>query len=392
MHADPSPQQPSRKPPRPFPVYPKAPMKHGGGAKIKIAGKSYYLGKHGSEESIREYERLRMEHARGAITPKLTALGSSITIDEMVAAWIANNPRGIDDPQVIRVARSCKPLCVLFGKTRADEFRANRLRAVQEAMIDGRWRAMADAGEHSDKRRARPWRRGYINKSIERIVMVFGWAESRELVPMGIKEHLRTLAPLKSFDRRVETCPPRKPVNWETQVVPCLPFLSPVVRAMVIVQYLGGMRPSEVITMRRREIDQTKMDGVWLYTPERHKGAWRGHDLVKVLGPKAQVVLAPWLMAAEPDDFVFVPAKRRLGANRYTCNGYGQAIRRAIKLAGVAPWSLYQLRHSAGHAAEVAGGLTGAAAFLGHHSLETTKTYTDKVRLGVAVDIAKKIG
>jgi hypothetical protein len=36
---------------------------------------------------------------------KLTALGSSITIDEMVAAWIANNPRGIDDPQVIRAPR-----------------------------------------------------------------------------------------------------------------------------------------------------------------------------------------------------------------------------------------------------------------------------------------------
>lgn len=372
--------------PRPFPVYPKKGLKYGGGARIKIAGKQFYLGKHGSPESFREYERLRLEHAKGGTVQKLRELTNTLTIEQLVAEYLRNEPRGVTNKEVQRVARACTPMLRLYGTTAAEDFRTNRLRAVQEAMIDGSWR------NEDDKLRGKLWRRKYINKSIERIIRVFKWAESRELIVMGTTEHLKTLSPLKLTDKRVKNSPPREPCDWETQVKPCLPFMSPVIRAMVQVQYWAGMRPSEICAMRRFEIDQNGPDGVWLYRPTFHKSEWRGHSLVKALGPKSQEVLAPWLMAAEPEGYIFPPEKRRNAAPRYLENGYAQAIRRAVKLAGVVSWYPYQLRHAAGHAAELAGGLTGAAAFLGHHSLETTKTYTDKVRLNIAIEMAKKIG
>lgn len=370
--------------PRPFPVYPKRPLKHSGGARIKINQRAYYLGKHGSPESYREYERLRLEHAKGTITPKLPSVASTLTIADLVADFLRCEPRGADHPQIQRIARSCTPMIRLYGDTPAEEFRANRLRAVQEAMIDQRW--MTD----EEKSKCGPWSREYINKSIERLLRVFRWGESRELLPMGTADHLKTVEPLRLFDRRVHSCPDRKPVDWEKQVVPCLPWMNPVVRAMVQVQYFAGMRPGEVCSMRRCEIETS--GEVWLYRPGHHKGTWRGHDLVKAIGPRAQVVMAPWLMAAEPDGYVFPPAKRRNAARYYLENGYGQAIRRAIKLAGVDPWCPYQLRHAAGHAAQLVGGLAATAALLGQQSIETAKIYSDKHRLDLAIETAKKIG
>lgn len=371
--------------PRPFPKYPSKPLKHSGGARIKINQRAFYLGKHGSPESYREYERLRLEHAKGLPpAPKLPAKSSGLTVEQLLAEFLRCEPRGANHPQIARIARACVPMIRLYGSTPADEFRANRLRATQEAMISQSWMTQ------EEKEKCGPWSREYINKSIERIIRVFNWGESRELLPMNTAAHLRTVESLKLFDNRVHSSPDVKPADWEKQVKPCLPWLNPVVRAMVHVQYLAGMRPGEVCTIRRCEVDTG--DDIWLYTPASHKGAWRGHELVKTIGPRAQKIMAPWLMMAEPDDYIFPPAKRRNQQPCYTENGYAQAIRRACELAGVESWSPNQLRHAAGHAAELIGGKPGAAALLGHESMETTRTYTAKQRLDLAKEVAKKIG
>jgi integrase len=370
--------------PKPFPIYPAKPLIHGGGARVKINGKSHYLGKYGSPESYKEYERLRAEHALGFAMPSLpSSLG--MTVDELIAGCLKADPRGLDHPQVQRVARACVPLSRLFGPTQAGEYRANRLRATRDAMIDQRW--MTD----EEKEKCGPWCRNTINKAVQRIIIVFSWGESTEILPMGIAEHLRTVKPLEINDPRIFDHPDREPADWEAQVKPCLKFMAPVVRAMLTVQYHAGMRPDNVCRMRRCEIEQCE-DGIWLYRPSKHKNKWRKKTLVIALGPIAQQTLAPWFMAAEPDGYIFPPAKRRNGAQYYLENGYAQAIRRAIKAAKVKPWCLYQLRHSAGHRAEEVGGLPAAAAVLGHHSLETTKIYTDKQRLKLAIETAKKIG
>ena len=368
--------------PIPFPRYPKK-LDKAGRLRIKIAGRHYYLPKPlGSPESIAEYERLRLEHALGKIaTPKIATSHQPMTIAQLIAARLAADPRGLQDKEVRAIARACSPLEAIFGATPAAEFTTLRLRALQDAMIAGTWAPALD-----------PWSRTYVNAQIGRVCRVFRWAETEGHVQPGTWGHLRALPPIKRNDRRCHHVVPRQPVDWETQAVPCLKHMAPQVEAMVKVQLYGGMRPGEVCVMRRCEIDQAGPHETWLYRPGQHKGSHRGHDLIKVLGPQAQTALAPWLMAAEPEGFVFPPAKARYRRGHYTVEGYGRAIARAIEAAGVAPWSAYCLRHLGKQLATREFGLDHARAFLGQMSLGATAGYAAMIDLKTAAEVARKIG
>ncbi len=368
--------------PSSFPDYPKS-LDSRGRLRIRVAGKDYYLKKPlGSRASIAEYERLRLEHATKSATPAPSLPSAKgMTVSELIAAWLASDVRGMDDKEVKCQARACAPMEALFGSTSAGEFTTIRLRALQEAMVTGSWQVDGKA-----------WNRKYINGHIARVLRMFKWAESQGHVPEGRYAHLRTLAMLKRNDKRVKDHPPRRPVDWVMQVVPALPFMSPQVAAMVKVQFHAAMRPGEVVMMRRCEIDQSGPAGTWLYRPTSHKGSHAGQELVKVLGPQAQAALAPWMLAAEPDGYVFPPSKRRYARGHYQVEGYGRAISRACVAAGVEPWTAYAVRYAACKLAESVGGISGAAAMLGHRHLETTKIYAGLQNMALAVEIAVKVG
>lgn len=365
-----------------FPKYPTKLDKHGR-FRIRIHGRDYYLPKPiGCQASIAEYERLRLEHAAGHIQPSLPAK-VGLTVSELLAAWLAADPRGAQDKEVRGICRACVPMEHLFGHTRAGEFTAMRLKALQDAMVSGSWRA----GDYKNA-----WSRTYINMQIARVCRLFRWAETEGHVSPGTWQHLRTLQPLKKNDRRVRNTLARLPVDWEAQVKPALPYMTPQVAAMVQVQFFGGMRPGEVCTMRRCEIDQSGPSGTWLYKPSQHKNEHRGQELVKVLGPQAQTILAPWLLAAEPNCFVFPPTKRRYSRGHYTVEGYGRAIARAVAIANVKPWSAYQLRHLSKQIATRTFGLDHARAHLGQRSLGATAGYAAQIDLHTAAEVARRIG
>jgi len=98
---------------------------------------------------------------------------------------------------------------------------------------------------------------------------------------------------------------PVKPVE-ERLIDLTLPFMSPQVDAIVRLQLLTGMRPSEVSTMRSVCID--RKEDVWLYEPDNHKNRWRGHRRVIPLGPRSQEIMKPFLDRPE-SQFLFSPAK-----------------------------------------------------------------------------------
>lgn len=372
--------------PRPFPEYPRK-LDKAGRLRIKCAGRHYYLPKPiGSPASIAEYERLRLEHAAGHLqsAPHLPST-VGLTISELIADFLRADPRGTCDKEVIAIGRACVPLERLFGATQAGEFTSLRLKALQDAMASGAW--MTDG-----ERDGRPWGRKYCNLQLARVLRVFRWAESRELVPEGRWGHLKALPPLKRNDRRVADTAPRRPVDYEQHIRPILVHLPPPVRVMVLLQYHAGMRPSEVCSMKRSEVDQASVAGIWLYVPERHKGTWRGDDLVKTLGPICQRELLPWLMATEPSGYIFVPHKRRLGQPHYTAGGYFQAVQRACLAAGVEHFSPYQIRHAMARDARRLGGLDKARAFLGQRSIGAASKYSSEQDLEAAIELAKKIG
>src|SRR5262249_11088710 len=149
--------------------------------------------------------------------------------------------------------------------------------------------------------------------------------------------------------------------------------VSAPVRAMIELQLLAGMRPGEVVIMRACDLDMT--GAIWLYRPGSdqvsgvHKTAWRDHERIIAIGPRAQEIIRPFLKA-DSRAYLFSPAesmetfyqqwrkedrrpvnalkrrtKRRPGV-RYSVGSYRHAVTRGCDKAGVPHWRPHQLRHT----------------------------------------------
>ncbi|MFM8635803.1 MAG: hypothetical protein ACKOEX_13520, partial [Planctomycetia bacterium] len=97
---------------------------------------------------------------------------------------------------------------------------------------------------------------------------------------------------------------PVKPVSDTVFEATLAEIGSPQVRAMLQLIRLTGSRPGEVCIMRTADIDRTASP--WKYEPQTHKTAYKGHERVVYIGPRAQAVLADWLRA-DPEAFLFQP-------------------------------------------------------------------------------------
>lgn len=133
------------------------------------------------------------------------------------------------------------------------------------------------------------------------------WGVENEMLPADALERIKAVAGLRAGRDNVKPSRKVKPAA-EEHIKAILPHVGPVVRAMIELQALTGMRPQEVRLIRTGWIDRT--GELWIYRPARHKTA--GLDKVREipLGPKAQEVLRPWLKA-DPDAPLFSPAESR---------------------------------------------------------------------------------
>ena len=187
---------------------------------------------------------------------------------------------------------------------------------------------------------------------------------------------------------------------------------------MVRVQLHSGVRPGEVCRLRADEIEVIAED-LWVWRPKAHKAAWRGHARQVFLGPKAIALLTPRLEAAR-GGYLFSPARAReerfaamraarktrvqpsqrcrkksspkkAPGERYRRDSYAQAITRACKRAGVAPWHPNQLRHLAATTLVARYGWETARVYLGHRSVNTTRVYAEDDLARVA-EAAREVG
>jgi integrase len=182
---------------------------------------------------------------------------------------------------------------------------------------------------------------------------------------------------------------------------------------MIEVQRLCGGRPQDIVLLRAIDIDMT--GDIWEYRPQRYKtehhndGGADDRERIVFLGPKAQVLLKPYL-TLNLTDYLFSPKrseaqrnarkregrkskrwpshvrlqewkrarrKRALLRDRYDVASYRRAIRRACLQAGVPIWSPNQLRHSAGTDIRKRYGLEASQACLGHAELGVTQVYAE---------------
>lgn len=399
--------------------------KASGQARTIVNGRHIYLGRFGSPESRQQYARILAEASVSVEQPAVIEEKNALLISELLVSYLKfaetyYSREGEPTKEFQNMVDAIGPLNDLYGDASANEFGPLKLKAVREHIVQ------------------RGVCRTETNQRIGRIKRVFKWAVSEELISPTIHEALSTVTGLKYGRTSARESAPVKPVDQAT-VELTLPYVTPQINAMIRLQLLTGMRPGEVIRMRPGDIDR-KVD-VWVYSPESHKGKWRGHERTIPLGPQAQKLIAPFFNRSD-ETFLFSPAEadqhrhecraihrnrktpvypselrararrkekakakrpKRPKGNHYTPDSYRRAIEYGVtrsnrerkkadpKAAKICKWSPYQLRHSFATNLRREYGVEAAQLGLGHARTNIVDVYAEK-NLSLIMDIARKSG
>jgi integrase len=374
-------------------------------AVVTIDGRNHYLGPYGSPESHEKYARLiaewrlHSEHLLPTTGPK--RFGSAPSVNELILSYFRHAQSyyvkdGRPTSEQDNIRQALRFVRQLYGASPAVAFGPVALANVRQAMIAaGRSRKL-------------------INKDVNRVRGMFGWAVEHELLPVEVHQALRRVKGLRKGRSAARETVPIEPVP-EAAIRAILPHLSPQVAAMIQLQHLCGARPQEVVSIRPCEVDTT--GEVWLYQPRGHKMEHFDRRKVIMLGPQAQAVLRPWL-DRDAETYCFVPAEtsawhyRRLRRGspsatpegvgeakvmklrpglKYTRHSYRVAVQRACKRAGIPAWSPRQLRHTRATLIRQAYGLEAAKAVLGHADTKITEIDAER-DLELAMRIMREIG
>ncbi|MGN6725153.1 MAG: tyrosine-type recombinase/integrase, partial [Tepidisphaeraceae bacterium] len=282
--------------------------KASGQACVKLSGRTIYLGPHGTRLSRDNYDRVVSEWLAAGRTFPQDNGSHVVTIAEVLLAF--NNSNAIPPSQRHSYKSVMKIIARLYGTTAVEDFGPRALLAVQEQMIR--------AG----------WNRQTCNTRLYLARRIFKWGVSRQLVPAGVYEALKTVDGLEA---RLEAAPEPKAVQAVAveHVEACLPFMSPTVAAMVKLQMHTGMRPGEVVQLRTCDVDAS--GDVWIYNPAKHKTQHLGKARPIAIGPKGIEILRPWLRS-DLNAYVFSPAdaererRERLSAMRKTPLNQGNRV------------------------------------------------------------------
>ena len=332
-----------------------------GQARVRIAGKDHYLGKFGSPESHEKYDELIAEFVIDAEP------SSSTTLTALLAAWWSEcKCRYSQGKGKLGGAQNWRPIIRLLrqhhGEERAEDLGPKKLKTLLESA----------AKEHD-------WSLRYARMQLQRVKTIYEWAIQEEHI-----QNVQVLQKLKTVKlRHGRHTEPIPPVPDEL-VSKTVPHLSPQVADMVRIQRLAGCRPGELVIMRKQDIDRS--DDVWLYTPQSHKNKHRGKSRSIYIGPKAQAILAQYILKSE--DFLF-PSGR---AERYTPDSYRRAVHRACERHKLTKWSPHQLRKAAATQVRSALDVESAASLLGHSSPTVTANHYASADQKRAIEAAKLLG
>lgn len=227
---------------------------------------------------------------------------------------------------------------------------------------------------------ARGLTRQGINKRINLTRRIFRWGVSQNLVYQQIFEALKSIFPVKKGMAKESKI--KSPANIN-DVYKTMKFLHPMLNAMIQLQLLTGMRPSEICKINMVDIE-TKDPKCWWYKPANHKTSWRGKIRSIPLTIKSIKIIKKFLLNAKSTGgYLFSPMCRdRVSASAgsfYTTSEYGKAIRQAAIRAKIEPWSPNQIRKYAAQKLLEEQGIESASALLGHSCVDITrKHYTDQ--------------
>ena len=402
---------PSRKPP--------AYQHHrsSGHARVKLRGKTIWLGRYGSEESLKRYQEVVAEWQAGRSPAVQRPQLADVTLAVVIAGYLkhAHNyytRNGKLSSEYANVRRACLNAARVYGHLPMSEFGPTRLKTLQ-----AEWAAVG-------------YVRITVNQDVRRVVRVVRagrWAVSDELVEPGVLEALRSVEGLRKGRSVGDGITPKestpvRPVTYR-QLAATLRHVTSVVASLLRFAHYSGCRPTEACLVRPGDIDRTA--AVWIYRPGSFKTEWRENAAQREIyvGPRAQRILTPYLDRDE-DSYCFDPAEseRQAAARRrserqtplypshvaryerqkaskkprkfrkhFTYDVVNKAISRACETAGVDNWTCNQLRHLAGTRVRQAAGLEASQAVLGHAHADVTQIYAERDRR-LAAKVVGEIG
>lgn len=388
-------------------------------ASIPTKSHRKYLGVYNSPESKKKYQQFlaRLEMQDQLQSPALP-LGYVESISDLVLLYddyakSYYSEEGKPTKEYVCMTEALDPLDGFYGDLHPAQFGPRLLVQIQQHM-------------------AKKLSRGVVNNRTARIKRFWKWACKMEYAPSEIYSKLRCVGGLTRGEYGVRELPDVAPVPKE-HVEALLPFLSPVVGAMVRVQYLCGMRPGETCNMQAKHLHFHP--DIWLYIPPKHKNAYRGQVLVKAIVPSAQEILRPFLEKAG-DGYLFKPEesdrwhrerrptkpegarktpvypselrqrarlkaeraatpRKRLPRERFSTDSYhgsiDYAFERAKKAGVIVPhWTPAQLRHAISTRVSQELNQQAAQRWLGHKNLSTTDIYTE-AQISELLEIASKL-
>lgn len=361
---------------------------------VRLDGRDFYLGRHGTPESQEAYHRKVAEWISSGVVARLDETqfpALRLSVNELLLAFwrhaesYYNHVDGSPSAELENLRLALRPLRQLYGTTNACDFGPKALKAVRQGMVDS------------------GLCRRTINQRIARVVRVFRFGVENELVSAAVLPALKAVPGLRSGRSGAKESRTVKPVP-EEHVDAVRPYLPRQLWAIVELQRLTGMRSGEVLIMRTCDLETSGT--VWEFTPGRHKTLIHGKKRQIHLGPRAQEVFRPWLRS-NTTEYLFQPreamedylAERRRNRktpltpsqrkrtrktsvikaprDHYDSHSYLQAIVRACAKAGVPHWHPHQLRHNAATFLRREFGLEVARVILGHSSPSVTEVYAE---------------
>ena len=371
-----------------------------GRGRVILNGREFYTGQWDTSIAQAEYERLIGEWLANGRQITAEMRGDVLSVADLIAAYLAHQEPRYRQNEFDHFVVAYRPLRRLYGHTPAADFGPLALESVRNEIIKlGNGRST-------------------IRDKVQRIVRMFRWAGSRELVPSHMYHALKSLEGLRAGEKGVPDSKEIPPVPTD-HMAAVLPHVSAQVAAMIQIQSLTGMRPGEVVIMRTCDID--RRGSTWFYEPFQHKTKHRGHKRIVALSPQATLILKPWLQEDEPEAFLFSPADaeearrrelRRLRktpvqpsqrnrkrekpkiqpGDRYTTNTYRHAVHRACKAANIPQWSPNQVRHTVATIIGNEFGIEAAQVVLGHRHARVTEVYLERDRKRAAEFVGRLTG
>lgn len=395
-----------------LPVYPAKPHASGQ-ARVKWAGVTHYLGKHGSPESYAKFADLigciaASLQAKAVEQPVAKLSKRTITVGQLCDAYMDRNRAYYASNKTERelIFYALQPLVDLYSPTLANEFGPLGLQAVQVAMT-------------TRGRNGKTWSRGFVNSQMGKVRRAFKWGVSQELIKQEVYASLLLVEGLRKGRSAARETERVKPVDPKV-IKAVLPFCNRQVQAMIQLQQIHGLRSGEIVQLRGELIDTKAHRGLWEFKLVENKNGWRGQTQTYYLGKQAQALLKPFVKA-DPTDYWFSPAaarkeqydanakapeeerakkrkanpKRRPGA-AYTTRSYRRHIYRALqklreKKQSEDRFHPHQIRHTVGTDIRKSHGAEGSRVALGHARLSTTEIYAER-DLALARRIARDRG